>query len=445
MRARFYHTCGALRAALLLGLLALPGAAQSPPRNADWALRGLRSEQRERRREVYEALASAQVHWEGERVRDRLAGELHRRLRGKPTPEERALIARGLSRLGGEESFLLLARYLFKERDDRALDGLWEAFGRAPPGLAVLLGERLEKSKDPLERAVLIGALARMRAPLARRLVQRHARLESDPCPQAAALQGLVHQRERDTLPILIDALDSDDAGMRAAALESLTRLTGQTLGRDRARWQKWWDNEGKHAAAPIATPPEGKPVRYAHEAPDDPNPPYWFDIPVRGKRVVFVYDVSASMRYKLPTAYKELSNAVKGLHSAHSFEVVFFHERVLPWRGRLSRADPVTKELLVRRLDELEIKSYTNLYDAIETALALGPDELFVISDGLPNRGKRRVPKRILEALLKLNVRRIPIHTVSVVRNVDGDEHIALLRDIAAQHRGRHVARHVE
>ena len=332
-----------------------------------------------------------------------------------------------------------------KERDDRALDGFWEAFGRAPPKLAARLGERLQKSKDPLERAVLIGALARMRDPLARRLVQRYARLESDPCPQAAALQGLVHQRDRETLPILIDALDADDAGMRAAALEVLTRLTGQSFGGDQARWQTWWDGVRKLTASPIAVPPEGKPVRYAHEVPDDPNPPYWFDIPVRGKRVVFCYDVSASMRYKLPTAYKELSNAVKGLRSSHSFEVVFFHEKVLPWRGRLSHADPVTKELLVRHLDELEIKSYTNLFDAMETALALRPDELFVISDGVPNRGKRRVPKQILEALLELNVRRIPIHTVSVVRSVDGDEHLTLLRDIAVQHKGKHVARHIE
>lgn len=428
-----------------MGLLTAPAAAQSAPRDSDWALRGLRSQQRERRREVYEALAVAQVSWEGDRARDRLAGELRRRLRGKPTPEDRALIARGLSRLAGPDGFALLVRQLVKERDDRALDGFWEAFGRAPPKLAGRLGERLQKSKDPLERAVLIGALARMRDPLARRLVQRHARLESDPCPQAAALQGLVHQRDRETLPILIDALDADDAGMRAAALEVLTRLTGQSFGRDQARWQKWWDGVRKLTASPIAAPSEGKPVRYAHEVPDDPNPPYWFDIPVRGKRVVFCYDVSASMRYKLPTAYKELSNAVKSLRSSHFFEVVFFHEKVLPWRGRLSRADPVTKELLVRHLDELEIKSYTNLFDAMETALALGPDELFVISDGVPNRGKRRVPKQILEALLELNVRRIPIHTVSVVRSVDGDQHPTLLRDIAVQHRGKHVARHVD
>ena len=134
MRARFYHTCRALRAARVGGLVTAPGAAPCGSRDYDWALRGLRSEQRERRREVYEALASAQVRWEGERARDRLAGERHRRLQGKRTPEERALIARGLSRLAKPDSFVLLVRYLVKERDDRALDGFWEAFGRAPPG-----------------------------------------------------------------------------------------------------------------------------------------------------------------------------------------------------------------------------------------------------------------------------------------------------------------------
>ncbi|MFQ5845182.1 MAG: VWA domain-containing protein [Planctomycetota bacterium] len=197
-------------------------------------------------------------------------------------------------------------------------------------------------------------------------------------------------------------------------------------------------------AGAPLAPPAGARPVRYAHEVPSDPHPPDWFDIPVRGARVGFVYDVSGSMRSKLPLAYTELKRAVKGLGSTRQFEVVFFNEQVMPWRGRLSRADPVTKELLVRHLDEVEVKSYTNLFDALETTLGLGVDEVFAISDGEPNRGRARLPRRILAELRRINVRRVPIHTVSVVRKVDGDEHVELLRAIAAQSGGRHVARDV-
>ncbi|MHC4493662.1 MAG: hypothetical protein ACYTDU_18830, partial [Planctomycetota bacterium] len=112
------------------------------------------------------------------------------------------------------------------------------------------------------------------------------------------------------------------------------------------------------------------------------------------------------------------------------------------PWRGRLSHADPVTKELLLRHIPTMEVKSYTNLFDSMEKALDLGIDEMFVISDGEPNRGRKQFLRDILKELKKLNTGGTVIHTISVVRTVDGDDHVALLRSIAEQHGGQHVAR---
>jgi hypothetical protein len=167
-----------------------------------------------------------------------------------------------------------------------------------------------------------------------------------------------------------------------------------------------------------------------------------YFGIPITGGKVAFVCDVSASMRYKLELAYNELARAVKSLPSTAQFEVVFFNEHVWPWRGRLSRADPVTKELLCRHLPTIEIKSYTNLFDSLETALGLGVEEIFVVSDGEPNRGRKQYPDDIIAELERLNTRGTKIHTVSVVRVVDGEEHISLLKRIADENGGQHVAR---
>ncbi|MFI5402921.1 MAG: VWA domain-containing protein, partial [Planctomycetota bacterium] len=167
-----------------------------------------------------------------------------------------------------------------------------------------------------------------------------------------------------------------------------------------------------------------------------------YFGIPVKGTKVAFVCDVSGSMRYKLPLAYDQLTRAVKSLPSTTQFEVVFFNEHVWPWRGRLSRADPVTKELLVRTLERIEVKNYTNLFEAIETALALGTDEVFVISDGEPNRGRKQFADEILAELKRINTRGARIHTVSVVRTVDGDEHVPLLKRIADENNGQYEER---
>jgi hypothetical protein len=66
----------------------------------------------------------------------------------------------------------------------------------------------------------------------------------------------------------------------------------------------------------------------------------------------------------------------------------------------------------------------------------------VFVVSDGEPNRGRKQFPDDILAELERVNTRHARIHTVSVVRTVDGDEHVALLKRIAEAHGGEHVAR---
>ena len=95
-----------------------------------------------------------------------------------------------------------------------------------------------------------------------------------------------------------------------------------------------------------------------------------------------------------------------------------------------------------MRHLKTIEIKSYTNLWGALDAALSLEPDEVFLISDGEPNRGRYQLPKEILRELKKRNTRRVPIHCISVVRTVDGDEHVKLLRRVAEEHGGRYEER---
>ena len=121
---------------------------------------------------------------------------------------------------------------------------------------------------------------------------------------------------------------------------------------------------------------------------------------------------------------------------------IVTTTDRLFQYIGTEGRADPVTKELLIRELEGFEIKSYTNLFDAIELALTLGIDEVFVISDGEPNRGRKQLPRDILNELERINKRKIPIHTVSVVRTVDGDDHEPLLKRIADQTGGTYQER---
>ena len=106
---------------------------------------------------------------------------------------------------------------------------------------------------------------------------------------------------------------------------------------------------------------------------------------------------------------------------------------------GRLL-ADPERLKLGGKRKELtvlcVELSSFSEASERLE------PEEVFVISDGEPNRGRKRLPKQILSELQEVNTTHAVIHTISLALVRDGDEHVALLRRIAEDHKGQHVQR---
>ena len=429
-----------MRRCLALLFLLAPAAAQDFGRE----LRGLRADDRERREAVLEALASGRMEPSTRSEAAKAGRGLLRFLSSKSLGPERALAVRGLGRLGRPRVWDELLDWLEEERDDRVLHAAEEAFGRAPPDLAGDLAQRILKAKEPVPRANYVRMLGALPGDEARERTRLRAAMADHWCPRSAAIHALARDRDPAALETLVTLLDDEDPAVLTAATESLTRLTGKPFGREVAEWKAWWAARDRVEALEKAIEEAGKGERrtYAHETERRTVAVPFFGIPVEGRRVVFVFDVSASMRYKLPLAYDQLERTVKGLPSSVVFEVVFFNEFVWPWRGRMCHADPVTKQMLVDHLPSIEIKSYTNLFDSVEKALALEPDEVFIISDGAPNRGRKRYPRDILAELETMTPAATKIHTISVVRTVDGDDHIELLAAIAAQHNGEHIQR---
>jgi hypothetical protein len=425
---------------LLLCLLAHANAAAEFGRT----LRALRADDRQRRREALETFANGSLRPSSRSEAEKLERVLGRFLSDRFPGTERALAVRALGRLDSRRVFTSLLDRIEEETDDRVLKAAEQVFRKAPPELLDDLVRRVDKAKDPLHRAALVRMMGALPGERTRERMRLRAKISDHWCPRAAALHSLARDRHRAAFPPLMISLADSDPGVVTAAAESLARLTGREYGRDVQAWKAWWEAGGRTDPLALPAKKDGEPGRrrYAHEVETTTIAPTYFGIPVKGRRVVFVFDVSASMRYKLPLAYDQLSRAVKALESACEFEVIFFNEHVWSWRGRMSHADPVTKELLLRHLPTLEVKSYTNLFDSIEKALALDPQEIFVISDGAPNRGRKQHPKEILRELKRINTKSTRIHTISVVRVVDGDEHTSLLKAIAGDHGGEHVAR---
>ncbi len=433
----------------LLALLAAPAFGE----DFDRALRSLKADDRERRQAALDAFARGDLTAGTPTQRDRALEALKRFLSSRFPGDERAQAFRAIGRLGTDRAFAALLDRLAEEADDRVLGAAEEAFAAAPEALVEDVAVRVEKAGDPVVRAVYVRVLGAI--PGAAPRIRMRATMPDDWCPRAAAAHALARDKSPEALPPLVALLGSEDPALVTAAVESLTRLTRLGFGRDLVAWRTWW--ETRDALEPLdealskkeggagggdQPKPDGERRTVAERTERRTIGGTYFGIPVSAEKVAFVCDVSGSMRYKLPLAYDQLVRAVKALPSTSRFDVVFFNEHVYPWRGRLCSADPVTKELLLRHLTTIEIKSYTNLFDSIEIALGLGVDEVFVVSDGEPNRGRKKFPDDICSELKRINLRHAKIHTVSVVRTVDGEEHISLLKRIADESGGDHVAR---
>jgi uncharacterized protein with von Willebrand factor type A (vWA) domain len=164
---------------------------------------------------------------------------------------------------------------------------------------------------------------------------------------------------------------------------------------------------------------------------------------------VIFCMDVSASMwGPKIEAAMAELALAVKSLRTRNRFNVIFFNEHPYVWRDELIPAYPFQKLECVTSFSDLTTKKYTNIFDTLERALgfaglgrfalkdAPGVDDVFILTDGEPNRGRYRDTKGILAGLKALDPRKlVRIHAISI-----GDTPKELMAAIAEQQGGRHA-----
>jgi len=152
-----------------------------------------------------------------------------------------------------------------------------------------VLTDRLLKDPDPLVRAQAAAALGRVRDPksvpyLLEALKDTQAVVRWDACValgllrdpasldpmvqvlrtddsvdvRRAAARTLGLFRDERAVPPLIDATGDSEPGVAKAAAVALLEMTGQSFGRDREGWKKWWDAHGGAAAIRAPGPVEG-------------------------------------------------------------------------------------------------------------------------------------------------------------------------------------------
>ena len=279
-----------------------------------------------------------------------------------------------------------------------------------------------------------------------------------------AAAQALTRSGDRKLVPALIKTLSGASTRMKYEIDECLKKLTGGvTKHGEFSAWSAWWDKNENDVLA-------GTYVVTLSDKSEGPGVTQFYGIPLHSSKVIFIIDVSLSM--KDPTTWKpevdvgndklegdraidvaryELRKIVRQVPEGANFNIIGMYGRLALLNEKWVVAARDAREKAVKFIQALEIKTGTDVHGALIRALdfsggnwATPPredsiDTIFILSDGVPSVGlcdRNQLPDRILDAA---RFKRIAITSVAIDPPKEGRE---FLKKIAEGTGGYYIQR---
>ena len=416
------------------------------------------------------------------RVLARLAGELKLsaardqlvELLGHRSRELAISAIEALARIGVDGSIDEISSALDRPGTDirlraRALDALAGSAG----GMEFAI--RSAASKDPELRAIAMGSLS-LRSGDPRAMKALLAGLnDKDSAVCNVALQSLRSLRIKPMMGALIAVLaNHTDESFKVKALELLVNVSGQNFGLAAADWQKWWS--ASEAAFEF---PKQEEEGFTSVKKYDLD---YFGIEVSSKRLGLVVDISSSMRQlvavktesleedeeeeaaggegrtrvapakkkkkkpggivvkdgkamKIDILKKEMTRLLKKLPADTFLNMISFDATFRPWQKALQPLKGKGRAKALSYVARITTGSGTNVFDTLEFALKdKRVDTIYLLTDGLPTRGRLTAPAAILKEIKLLNrTRGVTIHTIAFGAESN------LLRQLAEQNGGQY------
>lgn len=278
----------------------------------------------------------------------------------------------------------------------------------------------------------------------------------------------------KESIDPLIVALEHAEGRMIDEIVGALKTLTKVNHHDNVALWRDWWRRskdrfEGRGADAGVP----GEVARGGGEKEERGagGGTYFYGIQTRSKHVIYVLDISGSMRWTLQTRYREgrgglppdapagkskLDNAVKellqsiaGLPENGTFNIITYAIEHDIWKKKMQKASKSAKAASRKWAKALEADGATNIFDALERAFklvgrgsfdagyGLAADTIFFLSDGQANRGRVVEAEAMLREIRKLNdLKKVQIHCVGLGSSTDE----RFMRRLAEENNGQYV-----
>ncbi len=374
-----------------------------------------------------------------------------------------------LSKIGLGDTAEKIAKVIEKGRGGleakiKALDAL-AASGEAGAIASVI---KASKSRDPETRAVAMGSLALAPKSTAAMDALLAGLKDRDSSVRNVALRAIGRVRYKPMVAALIDAMGTTrDPSFQVKVLETLATVTGQNMGLVTEDWTKWWDFNKAEFEFPTGEA-EGATKQIARDL-------SYFGIEVSSKRLGFLVDISSSMRQVVPVKEgsleededetgggrtkvrkrkkkgddkvkdgkamkidvlkRELTRLLKKLPSDTALNIICFDATYKAWQKKLQPLYGRGRSKAVDYVQNLNTGSGTNVFDTLEFALKdKRVDTIYLLTDGVPTRGRIKNPDAILAEIRKQNrVRAVTIHTIAF------GEKSALLEKLAAENGGQY------
>ncbi len=167
---------------------------------------------------------------------------------------------------------------------------------------------------------------------------------------------------------------------------------------------------------------------------------------PEEKNRTVFLIDISGSMLQhsgtstRLTQAYDELKRALACLRPDQSFNIILFAERVSAFSPQPLKATRDNILRAYRYLDsDVDCGGSTNLQGGIRLAVAMKPDSLVLLTDGIPTSSEPQALLTETRFLREKTDRQIRIHSIGFYLKAGSVEESFLMK-LAEENNGTYL-----